>query len=41
MADEARAKQYMDEAEKKLKSSGSIFSSIFRYMTNLIKRKDV
>lgn len=29
MADEARAKQYLDEAEKKLKSSGSMFSSIF------------
>jgi len=29
MSDEARGKQYMDEAEKKLKSSGSIFSSIF------------
>lgn len=29
MSDEARGKQYMDEAEKKLKSSGSLFSSIF------------
>jgi len=29
MGDEARAKQYLDEAEKKLKSSGSIFSSVF------------
>ena len=29
MSDEAKAKQYMDEAEKKLKSSGSVFSSIF------------
>lgn len=29
MAEDARAKQYLEEAEKKLKSSGSLFSSIF------------
>jgi hypothetical protein len=29
MADEAKAKQYFDEAEKKVKSSGSLMSSIF------------
>lgn len=29
MSDEAKGKQYMEEAEKKLKSSGSMFSSIF------------
>jgi hypothetical protein len=29
MSDEAKGKQYLEEAEKKLKSSGSMFSSIF------------
>lgn len=29
MGDEAKAKAYLDEAEKKMKSSGSVFSSIF------------
>jgi hypothetical protein len=29
MSDDAKGKQYMEEAEKKLKSSGSMFSSIF------------
>lgn len=29
MSDEAKGKQYVEEAEKKLKSSGSIFSSVF------------
>jgi alpha-soluble NSF attachment protein len=29
MSDESRAKQYLEEAEKKLKSSGSVMSSLF------------
>lgn len=29
MSDEARAQQYLQEAEKKMKSSGSLFSSVF------------
>lgn len=29
MSDEAKAKQYLQEAEKKSKSSGSLMSSIF------------
>ena len=31
-ADEEKAKQYWMEAEKKLKSSSSVFSSIFGYI---------
>ncbi len=30
MGDEAKAKAYFDEAEKKMKSSGSLFSTIFK-----------
>jgi hypothetical protein len=29
MSDEAKGKQYFEEAEKKVKSSGSLMSSIF------------
>lgn len=32
MSDEAKAKQYLDDAEKKLKSSGSVMSSIFGWI---------
>ena len=32
MGDESKAQQYWQEAEKKLKSSGSVFSSLFGYL---------
>jgi hypothetical protein len=35
-ADEEKAKQYWMEAEKKLKSSNSFMSSIFKFVFNLI-----